>query len=167
MNKKLILSILILLLSISPVLSKEPTDYNNIKVIKVIDGDTFKLENRENVRLIGIDCPESRVNAKAKKDSKGTAQDLKTITKMGKEATKFVKELVEGKYVKIQFDVERKDRYERLLAYMYLQDGSFLNASIVKSGYASPMTIPPNVKYADLFQKLYQEARENKRGLWK
>jgi len=66
-----------------------------------------------------------------------------------------------------EFDVEKKDRYERLLAYVYLKDGTFLNAEIVKQGYASLMTYPPNVKYADDFVKLYREARENNRGLWK
>jgi len=63
--------------------------------------------------------------------------------------------------------VEKYDKYNRLLAYVYLKDGTFVNAEIVKQGYASLMTFPPNVKYADLFLKLYQEARKNKRGLWK
>ena len=68
----------------------------------------------------------------------------------------------------LEFDVDRRDRYERLLAYVYLKDdGVFVNAEIVKQGYASLLTIPPNVKYADLFLKLYREARENRRGLWK
>jgi micrococcal nuclease len=75
---------------------------------------------------------------------------------------------VEGKRVSLEFDVERYDKYDRLLAYVYIKDsGVFLNAEIVKEGYASLMTYPPNVKYADLFRKLYQEARENRRGLWK
>jgi len=62
--------------------------------------------------------------------------------------------------------VEKHDRYDRLLAYVYLKDGTFVNAKIVEEGYASLMTIPPNVRYADLFLKLYQEAREKRRGLW-
>ncbi|MDP8267067.1 MAG: thermonuclease family protein [Candidatus Aceula meridiana] len=95
---------------------------------------------------------------------------------MGQEATQFVKELVEGKKVRLEYDVEKKDKYGRTLAYVWLDlpltssksyEGLFVNVTIIKAGYASPMTIPPNVKHADLFQKLYQEARENKRGLWK
>ncbi|MFA5005554.1 MAG: thermonuclease family protein, partial [Candidatus Omnitrophota bacterium] len=74
--------------------------------------------------------------------------------------------LVEGKKVKLEFDIERRDRYGRLLAYAYLEDGTFVNAEIIRQGYASLMTYPPNVKYADMFLKLYQEARVNKRGLW-
>ena len=57
--------------------------------------------------------------------------------------------------------------YGRTLAYVYLEDGTFLNAELVKQGYAMVMTVPPNVKYAHLFVKLQQEARENNRGLWK
>ncbi|MDI6606193.1 MAG: thermonuclease family protein, partial [Candidatus Omnitrophota bacterium] len=61
---------------------------------------------------------------------------------------------------------QERDIYKRLLAYVYLEDGTFVNAQILKQGYASLMTIPPNVKYAELFLKLYREARENRRGLW-
>jgi micrococcal nuclease len=74
---------------------------------------------------------------------------------------------VEGKRVSLEFDVERYDRYGRLLAYVYLKDGTFVNARIVQEGYASLMTYPPNVKYADMFLKLYQQARQDRRGLWK
>jgi micrococcal nuclease len=68
--------------------------------------------------------------------------------------------------VKLQYDVDRIDQYGRTLAYVYLEDGTFVNAEIVKNGYAQIMTVPPNVKYADKFLKLQQEARENNRGLW-
>ncbi len=87
---------------------------------------------------------------------------------MGKESTKFVKTLVKpGDQVKLEFDVEKRDRYERLLAYVYLSDGRMLNEIIVKEGYANLLTIPPNVKYQERFLKLYKEAREGNRGLWK
>ncbi len=137
------------------------------KVIKVYDGDTFELEGGARVRLIGIDTPESYPNEKAARDSMRTGVDVGKIVAMGKQAKEFVKELTEGKEVRLEFDVEKKDKYERLLAYAYLLDGTFINAKIIQAGYANLMTIPPNVKYADLVQKLYQEARENKRGLWK
>ncbi len=93
---------------------------------------------------------------------------MATIQKLGRRAYEFTKKLVEGKRVSLEFDVEKYDKYDRLLAYVYLKDGgTFVNAEIVKQGYASLMTIPPNAKYANLFLKLYQEARNNKRGLWK
>jgi len=67
----------------------------------------------------------------------------------------------------IEYDVQKQDKYGRLLGYVYLKNGEMLNEEIIKSGYASPMTIPPNIKYKDKFTKAYREAKENKRGLWK
>jgi micrococcal nuclease len=140
--------------------------YDDILVSRVVDGDTIKLENGERVRLIGIDTPEVHESNKLYKDSQRTGQDIRTIQAMGKKSYVFTRGLVEGKRVRLEFDVEKKDRYERLLAYVYLKDGTFVNAEIVKQGYASLMTYPPNVKYADEFVKLYREARENNLGLW-
>lgn len=142
-------------------------NYADIKVTKVLDGDTIQLENGQRVRLIGIDTPEMHLSDKLYRDSQRTKQSITTIQELGLRAYKFTKNLLEGKRVSLEFDVERRDKYNRLLAYVYLKDGTFVNAEIVKQGYASLMTIPPNVKYADLFLKLYQEARENRRGLWK
>jgi micrococcal nuclease len=142
-------------------------DYNKILVSAVIDGDTIRLENGEKVRLIGIDTPESTQNVKLRCDLKKTDKDAEAIIEMGKAAAKFTKSLVLKKYVRLEFDVQERDRYNRLLAYVYLPDGKMLNAEIVKAGYAQMLTIPPNVKYVELFQELQEEARENNRGLWK
>jgi len=142
-------------------------NYSDIYVTRAVDGDTLKLENGERVRLIGIDTPEMHESDKLYRDSQRTHQDIQTIKALGKRAYDFTRSLVEGKRVTLEFDLERQDKYGRLLAYVYLKDGTFVNAEIVKEGYASLMTYPPNVKYADLFLKLYQEARQNRRGLWK
>jgi len=143
-------------------------DYTNILVQRAVDGDTLKLENGERVRLIGIDTPEMHESDKLYRDSQRTGQDVSTIQALGRRAYEFTKKIVEGQRVSLEFDVEKYDKYDRLLAYVYLKkDGTFVNAEIIKQGYASLMTIPPNAKYADLFLKLYQEARNNKRGLWK
>ena len=142
-------------------------NYENILVKRVIDGDTFLLENGERVRLIGIDTPELHESEKLYRDSRRSRQDIETIKEMGQKAKDFVRALVEGKRVRLEFDVERYDRYKRLLAYVYLQDGTFVNAKIVEEGYASLLTYPPNVKYASLFKQLYEKAREQQRGLWK
>jgi micrococcal nuclease len=64
-------------------------------------------------------------------------------------------------------DVESRDRYGQLLAYVYLPGGAMFNALLVKEGYAQIMTVPPNVRYQELFLRLQREARENNRGLWK
>ncbi len=140
-------------------------------VVRVVDGDTLKVRywgKEESIRLIGIDTPESRANKKAKKDAKRSGQDIKTITSMGKRATEYVEILVRpGDLVTIEFDVQQRDRYDRLLGYVYLSNGKMLNEEIVKAGYANVMTIPPNVKYKDRFLRAYKQARERKRGLWK
>ncbi len=141
-------------------------DYSNILVTRAVDGDTLKLENGERVRLIGIDTPEMHESSKLDRDAQRSGQDVAVIKQLGRQSYEFTKKLVEGKRVRLEFDVERFDKYKRILAYVYLSDGTFVNAEIVKQGYASLMTYPPNVKYADLFQKLYREARENRRGLW-
>ena len=140
--------------------------YDDIGVKRVVDGDTLLLENGERVRLIGIDTPEMHESDKLYRDAKRTNQDAGAIKQLGRQSYEFTKKLIEGKRVKLEFDVENQDRYGRLLAYVYLKDGTFVNAEIIKQGYASLMSIPPNVKYADMFKKLYAEARENHRGLW-
>ena len=142
-------------------------DYSNVLVKRVVDGDTLVLENGQRVRLIGIDTPEIHESDKLYRDSQRTQQDISTIKALGMRAYDFTKNLVEAKRVRLEFDVEKNDRYGRLLAYVYLKDGTFVNAKIVEEGYASLMTIPPNVKYADEFLRLYRQARQNNRGLWK
>ena len=87
---------------------------------------------------------------------------------MGKQATTFVRTLVKpGDPVGIELDVQARDKYGRLLAYVYLPNGKMLNEEIVKAGYANIMTVPPNVKHQETFLRAYREARENKRGLWR
>jgi len=141
------------------------------KVISVVDGDTLKVNYKgkeESVRLIGIDAPETRPNKKARNDAQRSGEDLKTITAMGKEATNYAKSLVRpGDTVKMEFDAQKRDKYGRLLAYIYLSNGKMLNEEIVKAGYANLMTVPPNVKYQGRFLEAYREARESRDGLWR
>ena len=86
---------------------------------------------------------------------------------MGKLASDFTRKLVEDKRVKLEFDVQKRDKYGRLLAYAYLDDGTFVNGRIMEEGYAQVMTIAPNVKYAQTFLRLEREARQKGKGLWK
>jgi micrococcal nuclease len=139
-------------------------------VVQIVDGDTLTIQHNgrsEKIRLIGIDAPESGVNNKTKKDAARGGGDIEAITKMGQEATRFVKKIVRpGDPVTIEFDKQTRDKYGRLLGYVYLANGKMLNEEIVKAGYANLLTYPPNVKYQDRFLKAYREARENNRGLW-
>ena len=140
-------------------------------VTRITDGDTIQalyggVEKR--IRLVGIDTPGSRANRKVKKDENLSEHDLKTIIEMGKKAKAYVNGLIKrGDSITIEFDVQKWDKYGRLLGYVYLSNGKMLNEEIVKAGYAVIMTVPPNVKYKDRLLEAYQEAEEDKRGLWK
>ena len=140
------------------------------KVLSVSDGDTVVLQlgrNRERVRLIGIDTPESHINKRAHKQATSNHQDIQSIIEQGGRAAQFTRNLLpSGTSVKIEYDVERRDHYGRLLGYLWLSNGDMLNEAIIKGGYAYPLTIPPNVRYQDRFLKAFQDARNAKRGLW-
>ena len=137
------------------------------RVSYVYDGDTIKLDNGERVRLIGIDAPEAHDNEKLSRDVAHRRIDRRRQLSMGQEAARFVRPLLQGQQVRLEFDVERRDRYHRLLAYVYLSDGTFVNEKIIHEGYAYPLTVPPNVRYADLFRRWFDEARQNRKGLWR
>ncbi|MBI4972921.1 MAG: thermonuclease family protein [Candidatus Omnitrophica bacterium] len=147
-------------------------DYSNVLVTNVVDNETLRLENGEQVRLIGIDTSEF---ARMKKPYKNIWKAELDNQDLSQEALEFIKKLVEAKRVKIEFDLSKYDSSKRLLGYVYvfsyecndLPGLIFLNAALLKKGYANLINIPPNLKYAELFQELYREAKENKRGLWK
>ena len=107
-------------------------------VTKVTDGDTIKLSDGTKVRYIGIGTPE-------------TKHPKKPVQFFGKEASEANKKLVEGKKVRLEYDVQKTDKYKRTLAYVYLEDGTFVNAWLVENGYARVSTYPPNVNRAGHF----------------
>jgi micrococcal nuclease len=126
-------------------------------VVKVVDGDTIHVQvgdTREKVRYIGVDTPE-------------TKHPTKGVQCFGQKASEFNASLVAGERVRLVRDVEERDRYGRLLAYVYrVRDGLFVNAELARLGYAQPLSIPPDVRFADRFAALAREAREQGRGLW-
>jgi micrococcal nuclease len=136
-------------------------------VIRVVDGDTFELDTKEKVRLLGIDTPEKYESKKLEKDAGASGMDKKTIKKLGQLASEYAKGLVEGKKVRLERDPtnDDKDRYGRLLRYVYLEDETCVNAKIIEDGYAQVYEQFPITKM-DEFRKLQREARENNRGLW-
>jgi len=142
-----------------------------VVVKKIIDGDTIKVNyqnNLESVRLIGIDTPESRINKRTYLQCSEYGKDTATILIMGKRATTYVKSLVKsGETVRLEFDIQKRDKYNRLLAYVWLKNGKMLNEEIIKNGYAQLLTIPLDVKYEKRFLKAYKYARDNNLGLWK
>lgn len=180
---------------VTPAQSQIQTQTNTVE--RVIDGDTIKLTNGETVRLIGIDAPETSNNKWAKEWSERTGHDIETILELGKISKNFVQKArkLEGRDVCLELDVQERDKYGRLLAYVFY-DKKFLseptspkgknlmehfyprydrcgkelvllNAEILSVGRAQLMTIPPNVKYIELFELKNQEAKKFKRGIWK
>jgi micrococcal nuclease len=131
----------------------------NATVERVVDGDTIVVDidgaGEERVRLIGVDTPES-----VKPDS--------PVECFGHEASAFTASLLpEGTRVRLERDVEARDDYGRLLAYVHREeDALFVNLELVEQGYAQPLTIPPNVAHAERFVAAAREAEAADRGLW-
>jgi len=165
MKSKLTAAIIILFL-FTPLFS----EYEQCRLVRIVDGDTIVVEYKgksERVRLTGIDTPETSANAKALRDAERKKTDVNVIVLQGEKAAAFAESLLAGEEILfLEFDLQKRDRYGRLLAYVYLADGRMINELMLKAGYATLMTIPPNVKYRDRFLKAYREARTLKRGLW-
>ncbi len=161
---------IILFLIVSVLISPVFSEYEKCRLVRIVDGDTFIIQyngKKERLRLTGIDTPEASNNPKARRDSERKNTSLEAILKKGKRSKSFARSLLAGEnYIYLEFDVQKRDRYRRILAYAYLSDGRMINELMLKAGYASLMTVPPNVKYKGRFLKAYREARFMKRGLW-
>lgn len=126
------------------------------RVDRVVDGDTIILNIdgvKERVRLIGVDTPES-VHPNEEKN-----------VEYGEIATAFTESSLEGRDVKLELDVQERDQYDRLLAYVYIGEEMF-NKILLEEGHAMVSTYPPNVKYVEEFTALQKQAREEGKGLW-
>ena len=140
----LLLIAAIFLLSCAPVVTE-----SQVKVVRVIDGDTIEIAGGAHVRYIGMDTPETY----PKVEFYGPEAKAKNI------------ELVEGKLVTLEKDVSETDRYGRLLRYVYV-DGVFVNGELVRLGYAEAVAYPPDTRYQWQLEQLEKEAKAAKRGIW-
>ncbi|MEN9880930.1 MAG: hypothetical protein RLZZ308_113 [Candidatus Parcubacteria bacterium] len=127
-------------------------------VEKAVDGDTIKVlmgDSIESVRLIGINTPE-------------TVDPRRTVECFGKEASSRMKELVDGQIVRLEYDVSQgyRDTYNRVLAYVYLEDGQMVNRKMVAEGYAYEYTYMTPYLYQSEFRELQTLAKSSGRGLW-
>jgi micrococcal nuclease len=134
-------------------LPKQNTSDGFVSVISVSDGDTVSImikRKEEKVRLIGIDAPE--IGQKP----------------WGEEAKKYLETLLISSdwKVRLEYDVEKRDKYGRILAYLRTIDGKFINLLMVKNGYAMLYTVPPNIKYVNDLRAAQEEARQGKLGIW-
>ena len=139
---------------VTPTIFKEQVE---LKVKRVIDGDTIELEGGLRVRYIGINTPE--LHSKNKE-----------LSCYGKEAKDKNKELVEGKNIRLEKDISEIDKYGRLLRYVYVlnkdSEELFINKYLVEQGYAYVSTFPPDVKYSELLKEMQNKAQEENKGLW-
>lgn len=164
-----VLSIIIIILAFLLTFLSQNEGLTKAYVERVIDGDTIKvrISNKSyNVRLIGVNTPE-------------TNHPTKGVEFYGPEAKNFTTKNLTGKIVWLEFDVQQKDKYGRLLAYVWIEKPrdinqvyekeireKMFNAILLLKGYAQVMTIQPNVKYSDYFVKFQREAIKEKKGLW-
>jgi micrococcal nuclease len=122
-------------------------------VERVVDGDTVHLAGLGSVRLIGVDTPEVYGG---------------TVECFGPEASAFAKSVLRpGVKVRYRVGTEARDRYGRLLAYVWLDDGRFFNRMLVERGYATTLTIPPNDQFAPRFAAAERSARHERLGMWR
>ena len=128
----------------------------SVTVSRVVDGDTVEItpakDGIEDLRFIGVDTPETR-------DPDCGVQPY------GDEASEFTESELEGEEVELEFDEDREDRYNRLLAYVY-KDGDMFNETLLEEGYAQVYTVPPNDRYVDRFEEAQEEAQAAERGIW-
>jgi micrococcal nuclease len=150
----ILLSILACDLEGTPTPAPPPGEVETFRVKEVVDGDTIVLEDGTKVRYIGINTPE---------------RDRPFY----EEATDANRKLVEDREVRLEFDTVQIDQYGRTLAYVFVrgstsssQGETFVNLELLRQGYANAFTVPPNVKYEELFRDTEREAREAGRGLW-
>ncbi len=132
---------------------KKPDENNSVYIEKVIDGDSVAANirgKREQIRFIGIDAPELSQKP------------------WGRRSKKFLEDLISasGWQARIEYDVEKRDKYDRILAYLWSRDNKLINEEMLSNGYAVLFTFPPNVKHADRLKAAQVIARENKRGIW-
>lgn len=124
------------------------------KVVKVIDGDTIELLGGIKVRYIGVNTPETSTNSSTSAEcfsGEATAQNVGLLKDMK---------------VKLVADKEGEDKYGRLLRYVYLPDGTFVNLELVRGGYGRVDFIEPNLQFKNEFNNVQTVAQENKIGLW-
>lgn len=150
------------------------------KLVRVTDGDTIVVRldgQEEKLRLIGIDTPEKYNSEKLRRDAAESRLSAEEIKRLGQAASTYTEKLVRGKPLYLEFDATERDRYGRILAYIYVPDKggnrvidgqtfTQVNLAIVKGGWAEPLTIPPNVRYAETYLSASRRAKAQGLGMW-
>lgn len=151
LKNSLFFTLIILIISALQSLAGEITPERiTVTVVRVKDGDTIVVQHDRDthtIRLEGIDCPEH------------------DQAPWGPLVTEFLREWIQGQRVQLEWDIQRVDRYQRELGYVFTHD-RFINEELVRSGLCYTMTVPPNVRYRDRLRMALREAQEQRQGLW-
>jgi len=133
------------------------------RIVRVISADTLTILYRgrwEEIKLIGPEAPQTMLNDRAYEQALMESSSPEEIIRRGVKATEFVKEFLHyGSQVWIEFDVKKRDRFSRLLGYVYLGDGRMLNEIILRQGLAELFLAPPNLRYSRRFQEIARQAK--------
>lgn len=150
-RKRLVISLIIFSMSALQSLAGDiAAERINGTIVRVKDGDTVVVRlntDTQTIRLEGIDCPEH------------------DQTPWGPLVTQLLQEWIQGQSIQLEWDVQRTDRYQRGLGYVFSQD-QFINEELVRSGFCYTMTVPPNVRYRDRLRVALRDAQQHRRGLW-
>ena len=155
-TKPLILFILLLIIPLGNLQASNCTNtsFNDRAVVtRVYDGDTVKLKNGKHIRLIGINTPEMNY-------------DTGTPEPYAKKAKRFLEKRVLNKKIGIKYGRDKKDRYKRVLAHIFLLDGTNLQYQLLKAGLAFNISIPPNLWQHECYKKAENQAKLQKKGIW-
>jgi endonuclease YncB( thermonuclease family) len=149
--RKLACSLLLLLFMVALPVSSTAQDKSYVKY--VIDGDTIILKNGQKVRFIGIDAPE-------------IDHETKQTEPLGYTSRAFNKKLLGSKIVRLEYDREKQDHYNRILAYVFLPDNTFVNLELLRSGMATYLHKPPNLKFTEQLLQAQRTAMSEYKGVW-
>ena len=153
MIRRLTLTLILVLLASGGTSPAADADSLRVKVHWVDDGDTIVVAGGERVRYLGINTPEV-----AHKDEPGEP--------FGDEAKAFNKKLVQGRWINLELAEQQRDPYGRLLAYVFLADGTFVNGELVRQGYAHLLRKQPKLRYWERLLALQRQALKEKKGMW-
>ena len=139
-------------------------------VTYVYDGDTLKVTiggRSEVVRLIGVDAPENHDNERLRQQALSASVSVKGMLDFGDRSARAVRDLApQGTIVELEYDATKHDKFNRLLAYVYLPDKSMLNKRILELGYAKLLIVPPNTRHLMDLSEAAARGKSAKRGLW-
>jgi micrococcal nuclease len=167
--KRLFLPVgLSLLLILAPLSAPAPLCAQEVDF--VFDGDSFRADMgvfTQNVRMLGIECPEGTASSKARREARRLGMPMREYLEFGDRAAAFTRRLLptDSKF-RLEYDAERRDKYGRLLAYVWLPDGRLLNEEIVKVGLADLFPTTKNVKYKKRLLAALALAKKNQVGMW-